>query len=203
MLACRMIRKLFRKPADAGLSPDRVPPGQSVTQGFPVLTYGPTPRVQADTVELRIGGLAEARTFSWNELMALPQTTIRRDFHCVTHWSKLDVGWTGIRTTDLMEHVRLEDGATHVMLHAYGGYTTNLALDDFLAQDCLLAHALEGEPIPVEHGGPLRALVPHLYAWKSAKWLSGLEFLSANAPGFWERNGYHMRGDPFAEERYG
>ena len=193
-----MIGKFFKK--DPG-NP-KVPPGQSVTERFPVLTYGPTPRVSEEETEVRIFGLVEERTLNWQELMSLPQTTLTRDFHCVTHWSKLDVTWTGILTTDLLEVLEPDSDATHVMFHCYGGYTTNLKLDDFVADGCMVAYKLEGEPIPTEHGGPLRTLIPHLYAWKSAKWLSGIEFMKGDKPGFWERNGYHMRGDPFAEERY-
>ena len=194
-----MIGNFFRKEPDN----PRVPPGQSLTERFPVLTYGPTPRVEAKDLKLRVFGLAEERVFGWDELLALPQTTLTRDFHCVTHWSKLDVTWTGVLTTELMKHLKVQDDASHVMFHCYGGYTTNLALEDFLADGCMLAHRLGETPIPTEHGGPLRALVPHLYAWKSAKWLNGLEFMRGDRPGFWERNGYHMRGDPFEEERYG
>ena len=193
-----MIGKFFKKDPDN----PRVPPGQSVTEGFPVLTYGPTPRVEPQDVEVRAFGLVEEKTFSWQDLLALPQTTLTRDFHCVTHWSKLDVTWTGVLTTDLMAQLKGFENATHIMFHCYGGYTTNLALEDFLAEGCMVVHTLEGEPIPVEHGGPLRTLIPHLYAWKSAKWLSGIEFMHGDKPGFWERNGYHMRGEPFAEERY-
>ncbi|HKI57054.1 MAG TPA: sulfite oxidase-like oxidoreductase [Trueperaceae bacterium] len=182
---------------------ERLPPGQSLARGFPVLTYGPTPRLEKARAELRISGLATPRAFDWEALMALPQTSVRRDFHCVTHWSKFDVGWTGILTTDLMQVLEVSSEATHVMLRCYGGYTTNLGLADFLADGCLVAHQLQGEDIPAEHGGPLRAVIPHLYAWKSAKWLGELHFMSEDEPGFWERNGYHMRGDPFAEERYG
>ncbi len=193
-----MIGKFFKKDPNN----PRVPPGQSVTEGFPVLTYGPTPRVEPQDLEVRVFGLVEEKTLSWQDLMALPQTTLTKDFHCVTHWSKLDVTWTGVLTADLMAHLDPHENATHVMFHCYGGYTTNLSLEDFLAEGCMVVHTLEGEPIPVEHGGPLRTLIPHLYAWKSAKWLSGLEFMHGDRPGFWERNGYHMRGEPFAEERY-
>lgn len=199
VLAWGMLANPFRRRRDEA----RLPPGQSLTKEFPVLTYGPTPRLEPEQVTLRIGGLATAHTFDWEALRALPRTEIRRDFHCVTHWSKFDVGWTGVRTRDLMEHVELGSGASHVMLRCFGGYSTNLSLDDFLADDCLLAYALEGDPIPAEHGGPLRAIIPHLYAWKSAKWVSELEFMDQNVPGFWERNGYHLRGDPFAEQRFG
>ncbi len=193
-----MTRRLFSKRPDD----PRLPPGQSLTQGFPVLTYGPTPRLAKEDATLTISGLATARTFGWDDLMALPQSDVRRDFHCVTRWSKYDVGWTGVLTRDLIQQLEVDPTATHVMLRCYGGYTTNLGLEDFLADGCLLAHRLEGEDIPTEHGGPLRAIVPHLYAWKSAKWVSELYFMNRNEPGFWERNGYHMRGEPFAEERF-
>lgn len=194
-----MIGKFFRKEPDN----PKVPSGQSVTERFPVLTYGPTPRVAKEDVKLEISGLATPRTFTWDDLLALPQTTLTRDFHCVTHWSKLDVSWTGVLTTELIERLDVSDEATHIMFHCYGGYTTNLAMADFLADGCMLAHTLEGHDIPIDHGGPLRSLIPHLYAWKSAKWLSGIEFMAGDRPGFWERNGYHMRGDPWKEERYG
>lgn len=193
-----MLGKFFRKDPDN----PRVPPGQSVTERFPVLTYGPTPRVAEEELELRIFGLVDERRLSWQDLMELPQTEMTKDFHCVTTWSKLDVTWTGILTTDLLSVLAPEPNASHIMFHCYGGYTTNLRLDDFTAEGCMLAHKLEGDAIPTEHGGPLRAIIPHLYAWKSAKWLSGIEFMDADKAGFWERNGYHMRGDPFKEERY-
>jgi DMSO/TMAO reductase YedYZ molybdopterin-dependent catalytic subunit len=184
-----MISKFFKKdPTNPS-----VPPGQNVALGFPVLTYGPTPRIDKEELELQIFGLVEEKTFSWPALMDLPQTDIVKDFHCVTH----------ILTTDLMETLKPSKGASHVMLHCYGGYTTNLSLEDFCSEGCLLAHQLEENDIPVEHGGPLRAIVPHLYAWKSAKWLNGIEFMAEDRFGFWERNGYHRRGDPFKEERYG
>ena len=193
-----MIGKFFKKDPDN----PKVPEGQSVTERFPVLTYGPTPRVEEQELEVRVFGLAEEKTFGWQDFLAMPQTTLTQDFHCVTHWSKLDVTWTGILTTEFMKYIEPHKNATHVMFYCYGGYTTNLALDDFLAEGCMLVHKLEGEPIPTEHGGPLRTLIPHLYAWKSAKWLNGIEFMDGDKPGFWERNGYHMRGDPFKEERY-
>ena len=190
------------KPFETELTRSRVPSGQSVTNNFPVLTYGPTPRIDKENAEIAITGLATPRTFGWQEILALPQTTICRDFHCVTHWSRLDVGWTGTLTQDLLTYLEIAKEATHVMLHCHGGYTTNLPLEDFLGEDCMLANCLEGQDIPSEHGGPLRLIIPHLYAWKSAKWLSGIEFMSDDKPGFWERNGYHMRGDPFLEERF-
>ena len=195
-----MFGKLFKKPE--GKDADRTPPGQTLTERFPVLTYGPSPRIEAKNVKIVISGLAEEREFSWDELMAMPQVTITKDIHCVTHWSKLDVTWTGIPVTELMKQVALKPEATHVLIHCYGGYTTNLALSDFNRDENLFTHTLEGQPLPLEHGGPMRLLVPHLYLWKSAKWVSGLQFLNRDELGFWERNGYHDRGDPWKEERY-
>lgn len=181
----------------------RVPPGQTLTERFPVLTYGPTPTVKSQDVRLKVYGRVEnPLELSWDDLMNLPQSDLTADFHCVTRWSKLDVKWRGVRVLDLMERVRLEPSAKAVLLHCYGGYTTNLLLEDFLLPENLLAHTLFGEPLPRDHGGPLRLIVPHLYAWKSAKWLRGLEFLDQEELGFWEVNGYHRRGDPWKEERF-
>ncbi|HSM81071.1 MAG TPA: sulfite oxidase-like oxidoreductase [Nodosilinea sp.] len=195
-----MAGKFFHKPGPE--LADRVPPGQHLAKGFPVLTYGDTPQIAQADWSLSITGLATPKTFTWAELMALPQVDITADFHCVTTWSKLDVTWRGVRVTDLMAALTLAPEATDVMLHCYGGYTTNLSLADFVRPENFFAHTLAGEPLPADHGGPLRVVVPHLYAWKSAKWISGLEFLAAPALGFWERNGYHHRGEPWAEERY-
>ena len=195
-----MLGKFFQKP-DPELH-DRVPPGQHLAKGFPVLTYGETPTVKASDWQLRVWGLATPATFSWDDLMAMPQSSFTADFHCVTTWSKLDVQWTGVKVTDFMRHVERDPKAVYLMEHCYGGYTTNIALDDFLREDNFFAHTLFGEPLPSEHGGPVRLVIPHLYAWKSAKWLNGLEFLDHEALGFWERNGYHRRGEPWAEERY-
>ncbi|WP_198807532.1 sulfite oxidase-like oxidoreductase [Leptolyngbya sp. BL0902] len=195
-----MAGKFFEKPGPE--LADRVPPGQNLAKGFPVLTYGETPEVSGADWRLTISGLAQPQTFTWDDLMALPQRDFTADFHCVTTWSKLDVSWTGVAITDLMATVEVDPQAVHVMLHCSGGYTTNLDLADFLRPDNFLAHTLNGEPLPAERGGPVRVVVPHLYAWKSAKWISGLEFLAQPEPGFWERNGYHMRGNPWARERY-
>jgi DMSO/TMAO reductase YedYZ molybdopterin-dependent catalytic subunit len=196
-----MAGKFFRKPGpdDPG---ERVPPGQYLTQGFPVLTYGQTPRIKLEGWQLSISGLAEPMTLGWSDLMAMPQSNFTADFHCVTRWSKLDVQWTGIKVLDLMKQISLQAGAAHVLEHCYGGYTTNLALEDFLQEENFFAHTLFGEPLPADHGGPLRLVVPHLYAWKSGKWINGLEFLDQEKLGFWEENGYHRRGEPWAEERY-
>ncbi|HIK39113.1 sulfite oxidase-like oxidoreductase [Thermoleptolyngbya oregonensis NK1-22] len=195
-----MLGKFFKPPAPE--QRDRVPPGQHLASGFPVLTYGATPDISSDVWELKIWGLAEPLTLTYADLLSLPQTEFTADFHCVTTWSKLDVQWTGVKVTDLMQRVNLNPSATHVMQHSYGGYTTNLELADFLREENFLAHTLAGEPLPAPHGGPVRLVVPHLYAWKSAKWINGLEFLDHEELGFWERNGYHRRGEPWAEERY-
>lgn len=195
-----MAGKFFQKPGPE--LADRVPPGQHLAKGFPVLTYGDTPQVAQADWSLAVTGLAAPKTFTWADMMALPQTDFTADFHCVTTWSKLDVTWRGIRVTDFMAQIEVETAASHVMLHCYGGYTTNLALDDFVRAENFFAHTLNGELLPPDHGGPMRLVVPHLYAWKSAKWINGVEFLAKPALGFWERNGYHHRGEPWAEERY-
>ncbi len=195
-----MLGKFFHKPGPE--HSDRVPPGQHLTNGFPVLTYGETPPVERDTWEFRVWGLAEERVFSWDDFMALPQHDFTADFHCVTRWSKLDVKWRGVKVTDFMALLKLDPKAAHVMEHCYGGYTTNVPLADFLREENFFAHTLFDEPLPPDHGGPMRLVIPHLYAWKSAKWINGLEFLEKEVSGFWERNGYHRRGEPWAEERY-
>lgn len=192
--------KFFEKPS-ADLA-DRVPPGQHLAKGFPVLTYGETPQVSTDDWQFTVSGLAQGKTFSWPDFMNLPQSEFTADFHCVTTWSKLDVTWRGVKVTDFLKEIEVDPGALHVMEHCYGGYTTNISLEDFVREENFFAHTLLGEPLPAEHGGPMRLVVPHLYAWKSAKWINGLEFLPKMELGFWERNGYHQRGEPFAEERY-
>jgi DMSO/TMAO reductase YedYZ molybdopterin-dependent catalytic subunit len=195
-----MLGKFFKKPsAELG---DRVPPGQHLATGFPVLTYGDTPQISGDRYSLKVWGLVEPHTFTWDDLMAMPQQEFTADFHCVTRWSKLDVKWKGIKVLDFMKHLRVDPKAICIMEHCYGGYTTNIAIADFLREENFFAHTLFDEPLSPEHGGPLRLVVPHLYAWKSAKWINGLEFLAEEASGFWERNGYHQRGEPWAEERY-
>lgn len=195
-----MLGKFFHKPGPE--YSDRVPPGQHLASGFPVLTYGSTPQVELEQWEFRVFGLALEKSFSWADIMALPQHEFTADFHCVTTWSKLDVTWRGVKVLDLVNQLVLDARAVHVMEHCYGGYTTNIALDDFLREENFFAHTLFDQPLPADHGGPLRLIVPHLYAWKSAKWINGLEFLDHEALGFWERNGYHRRGEPWAEERY-
>ena len=199
-----MIGKFFKKPSPDHPDSDRIPPGQHLANGFPVLTYGQTPHVEAKDWQLTISGAIEGDDviITYDDLLAMPQETFTADFHCVTRWSKLDVTWTGVKMTELLKQVSLLPSADHVMQHCYGGYTTNLPLEDFLRNENYLVHTLEGEPIPADHGGPVRSLVPHLYAWKSAKWINGIELLDREELGFWERNGYHRRGEPFAEERF-
>ncbi|NER21105.1 MAG: sulfite oxidase-like oxidoreductase [Symploca sp. SIO1B1] len=192
--------KFFRKPEPE--ESNRVPPGQHLAKGFPVLTYGDTPQITTDNWEFNVWGLVKEKTFSWSDFMAMPQHDFTKDFHCVTRWSKLDVQWTGIKVTDVMKQLELDSKASHIMIHCYGGYTTNLPLGEFVKEENFFAHTLFDEPLPVKHGGPMRLVVPHLYAWKSAKWINGLEFLDHEALGFWELNGYHHRGEPWAQERY-
>jgi DMSO/TMAO reductase YedYZ molybdopterin-dependent catalytic subunit len=195
-----MLGKYFKKPGSE--HGDRVPPGQRLASGFPVLTYGDTPHVDRADWQFRVWGLAQEKTFSWDDFMAMPQSEFTADFHCVTTWSKLDVKWVGVKVTDFMNAIEVDPKAVHLMEHCYGGYTTNIAMEDFVREENFFAHTLFGEPLPADHGGPMRLVVPHLYAWKSAKWINGLEFLAKEDLGFWERNGYHHRGDPWKEERY-
>jgi DMSO/TMAO reductase YedYZ molybdopterin-dependent catalytic subunit len=183
---------------------DRVPPGQTLTEGFPVLHYGSVPYYSdMSKWDLRIVGLVEQDvTFSYDEFFALPRREFHNDIHCVTTWSKLDNVWEGIAVSTIMERVKLKPEARYVMLHAEHGWTTNLPIEDFLAETSFLATAHNGQPLTPEHGYPLRMVVPHLYFWKSAKWLRGIEFMEKDKPGFWERNGYHMYGNPWKEQRY-
>lgn len=182
---------------------DRLPPGQHLVKNWPVLDLGQQPSVSTSQWKLDVRGLVNnPRTFDWLTFQAMPQTEIRSDIHCVTTWSRYDNNWKGVSTHDLLEAVDPREEAVAVMLTSYDGYTTNLLLSDFAAPDAIVAHSWEGQPLTQEHGGPVRLVVPHLYFWKSAKWLKRIDFLSRDQAGFWEKNGYHMRGDPWAEERY-
>ena len=183
---------------------DRVPPGQSVTSDFPILTAGPTQRTALDawTLSVQLGGESAAR-WDWKEFHALPQTEIETDIHCVTKWSKLDTRWRGASFDDLLQAAGLtESSAGFVMAHCDGGYSTNYTIADLIDRRAMVATHYEDSPIPASHGGPARMLVPHLYFWKSAKWVRRLEFKEQDAPGFWESLGYHIRGDPWREQRY-
>ena len=182
---------------------DRVPPGQRVTDGWPVLTYGGAPRIDLKDWRFAIAGLVEKEiSLTWEELNALPQVDLHNDIHCVTGWSKLDNDWRGVRFRDVAALAMPKQEARHVMVHSYGGYTTNVPLADLMEDEVLFAHTHNGQPLQPEHGGPLRLVVPHLYFWKSAKWARGLLFMADEKPGFWEMYGYHVRGDPWKEERY-
>ncbi len=179
----------------------RIPPGQYLERDFPVLTAGPTPRVDTDAWGLRIDGMVgAAQEWTWDELHTLPFENVPCDIHCVTKWSKLGTSFRGVSLDTLLEPVRPE--GAYAMAYSYGGYTTNLALADLSGGKAWVVTEHEGEPLPREHGGPARLLVPHLYLWKSAKWIAGLRVMDHDEPGFWEQNGYHMRGDPWKEERY-
>jgi DMSO/TMAO reductase YedYZ molybdopterin-dependent catalytic subunit len=184
-------------PEDGG----RVPPGQYLTDDFPVLSAGPTPRTPLEQWSFSITGeVDEPRTWSWEEFRALPAETITRDIHCVTKWSKLDTTWEGVPVAALLDGI--ETAAEYVVAFSDGGYTTNLPLEDVAGDNAWVVHTYDGEPLAPEHGGPARLLVPHLYFWKSAKWVRGLSLRLEDEPGFWEGYGYHNYGDPWREQRY-
>lgn len=179
----------------------RLPPGQYLTDDFPVLSAGPTPDIDTAAWEFTLATeTGERTTWTWDQLMALPIDDVTTDIHCVTRWSKLGTAWRGVRLDHLMEQV--ETTADFTMVHSYGGYTTNVPLEDLLDGQAWIAFEFDGEPLAPEHGGPARLIVPHLYFWKSAKWVRGLTLLETEEPGFWEQNGYHIYGDPWKEERY-
>ena len=180
---------------------DRVPPGQYVTDDYPVLSAGPTPHTPLDRWDFTIGGeVGEPRRWTWEEFRALPTEAITADIHCVTKWSKLDTSWQGVSIDALLDGI--ETSAEYVVQYSDGGYTTNTPLEDLTDGKAWVAVGYDGEPLAAEHGGPARMLVPHLYFWKSAKWIRGLRLLAADEPGFWETNGYHNYGDPWREQRY-
>ncbi|MDP9239741.1 MAG: sulfite oxidase-like oxidoreductase [Actinomycetota bacterium] len=179
----------------------RLPPGQYLTEDFPVLSAGPTPRIPLDRWEFVITTEAgQTHRWSWADLMRLPAETPTVDIHCVTRWSKLGTSWRGVSLDVLLADV--ETAADFAMIHSYGGYTTNLPLEDLLDGKAWIAYEFEGEELAPEHGGPARLLVPHLYLWKSAKWVRGIQLLLQDEPGFWETAGYHDYGDPWREQRY-
>ena len=185
--------------------PSRIPPGQSRTKKWPVLDASGAPEIDLTRWRFRMDGLiGKDFEWTWQDFLRLPRTRVFADFHCVTRWSRLGNLWEGVSTRELLGlagGVRPE--ARFALVHGYDrGWTTNLPLEDFLAEDALVATHHDGEPITVEHGGPARLIVPRLYAWKSAKWVAGVTLLEKDEPGFWEKNGYHMRGDPWSQERY-
>ena len=180
---------------------ERIPPGQSLVADFPVLSAGPTPRVEPDEWRFVIRTEAgEQVSWTWDEFLALPIEDVHTDIHCVTRWSKLGTSWRGVSLDTLLDAADTDAG--YAMAHSYGGYTTNLAVDELRGGRAWVAFEFEGEPLDPEHGGPARLLVPHLYLWKSAKWVRGLELTLEDEPGFWETYGYHDYGDPWREQRY-
>ena len=180
--------------------PDRVPPGQHLTDDFPVLSAGPTPHTPLEEWTFRIEGGSERVSWSWDEFRELPAETITVDIHCVTRWSKLDTVWEGVSVDTLLD--RVEHDASYLLAFCDGGYTTNLPLEHLTDGKGWVAFNYDGQPLDPEHGGPARLLVPHLYFWKSAKWVRGFALRDEDEPGFWESNGYHLLGDPWQEQRY-
>ena len=182
---------------------DRLPPGQHLVTDWPVLDLGVHPKIDPARWSLRVfGAVEEAVTWDWARFNAQAQRREVTDIHCVTTWSRYDNVWEGVATRTVLDAVRPVEAASHVILHSHDGYTTNVALSDFAAVDAILAHSWNGKPLTAEHGGPVRLIIPHLYLWKSAKWLQRIEFATGNKPGFWEVRGYHDRGDPWQEQRY-
>lgn len=199
--------KKAKVPAAAtGVDPSirhRVPPGQTVTEKFPILHEGDVPVYDMNEWRLTVCGEVEAeRSFTFEEILSLPATKVVRDIHCVTRWSKLDTEWEGVLFKDLLPLLGVKPEAKYVMFHADPDYETNVPLEDLLKDDVMLAYRFGGEPLTDKHGWPLRTLVPHRYFWKSAKWIRRIEFMREDRPGFWERNGFHNEADPFAEERF-
>ena len=187
---------------DQGLG-ERVPPGQFVTRKFPVLSYGPTPKIELDSWRLRLFGLVEKELeLDWERFKALPWSTVDADFHCVTQWSALDNSWEGVLLSDLLGLVQPKPEAKYIMAHCYGGYTTNVPLDALEEGEFILANKRNGEELSPDHGWPVRLIVPSRYGWKSAKWLNGIEFMAEDRPGFWEERGYSNHADPWKEERF-
>jgi DMSO/TMAO reductase YedYZ molybdopterin-dependent catalytic subunit len=189
--------------ANKGIDDARLPPGQYLTERFPVLHVGDVPTYAPGDWDLKIFGLVDTPfTIDLDELKSMPAVTLLTDIHCVTKWSKFDTTWKGVRVRDLFERAGMQKDAGYIMGHAEHGYTANLPLADVLLDESLVVYEYEGDEIEPIHGGPVRLLVPHLYFWKSPKWLRGLELRATDAPGFWEQNGYNMYGDPFLEQRF-
>jgi DMSO/TMAO reductase YedYZ molybdopterin-dependent catalytic subunit len=191
-------KRLERAMRDAG----RLPPGQSATLKWPVLHVGDVPKFDAQTWDFQITGLVERPVrLSWDEFRRLPMMEVTADMHCVTRWSRFDVGWEGVPFAEVMKLAGAKPEAKYVMVHADHDFTSNVPLEDLMRPTTLFALKHNGEPLPADHGYPVRLVVPHLYAWKSVKWVRGIELMEHDAPGFWEENGYHIYGDPFREQR--
>jgi DMSO/TMAO reductase YedYZ molybdopterin-dependent catalytic subunit len=199
-VAVSFISRGFHGRRDDGEDAKRVPPGQYLTPDFPVLSAGPTPRTPLEEWTFSIVNGDERKSWTWAELRALPSEEVTVDIHCVTRWSKLDTVWQGVAIDTLLGEV--EHDSPYVLAFCDGGYTTNLPLEDVTNGKAWVAFEYDGEPLEPEHGGPARLLVPHLYFWKSAKWVRGLELRDEDDPGFWETYGYHLYGDPWREQRY-
>jgi DMSO/TMAO reductase YedYZ molybdopterin-dependent catalytic subunit len=196
-----IISRGFRGRRRSAETEGRLPPGQYLTTDFPVLSAGPTPRTPLDQWDFQVTGNVEAeKRWSWQEFQALPRETFTVDIHCVTRWSKLDTSWSGVSLDELLEAVEYD--ADYITAYCDGGYTTNLPLEDVAGGRAWIVDTYDGQPLEPEHGGPARLLVPHLYFWKSAKWVRGFRLTNENMPGFWESLGYHNHGDPWTEERY-
>ncbi|MDP2718870.1 MAG: sulfite oxidase-like oxidoreductase [Dehalococcoidia bacterium] len=196
-----MDEKVIKSPDTARET--RVPPGQRLTESWPVLHHGPVPSIDISKYKFTITGMVKKeREFTFEELSSLPLVKVFSDIHCVTHWTKLDNLWEGIGTSTLRESVDILPGADFIIVKSTGGFTTNLTSEDFFQEDVLLAIKHNGSLLGREHGYPVRLVVPRLYFWKSAKWVTGIEFVGEDKPGFWESAGYHNRGDPWMEERY-
>jgi DMSO/TMAO reductase YedYZ molybdopterin-dependent catalytic subunit len=182
---------------------ERLPPGQHLVENFPVLSAGPTPRLRTDTWSFTLKvGPRTVRTWTWAEINALRQTELVRDIHCVTTWSKFDTRWSGVLIDDLLDDAGIDPPTPYVLAHSFDGYATNVPLADLTQGKAMVALRYDGAPLEADHGGPARLLVPHLYFWKSAKWVKGLQFTTRDEAGFWELRGYHIYGDPWREQRY-
>jgi DMSO/TMAO reductase YedYZ molybdopterin-dependent catalytic subunit len=195
-----LINKGFQRKRETD---DRLPPGQYLTKDFPVLSFGPTPHISTADWKLQIDGLVKNNlSWNWESFNQLLRTTIEKDIHCVTKWSKFDTKWSGVSLDEIIKLAGVSESATHIIAHSSDGYTTNVPLEDISNGKAMVALAYDEDPIHPEHGGPARLLIPHLYFWKSAKWLNKITFVDHDEPGFWETRGYHNYGDPWKEERY-
>ena len=197
------ISRAFKGRRQQGEVSARLPPGQYLERGFPVLTAGPTPRTPLDQWDFAIvGRVQQPKRWTWEEFQALPRETITKDIHCVTKWSKFDTHWEGVSVDTLLGQVTYDENARYVIAFSDGGYTTNMPLTEVTGGKAWVVFQYDGQPLAPEHGGPARFLVPHLYFWKSAKWVRGLQLVEKDKPGFWESLGYNNFGDPWKEQRY-
>lgn len=198
-----MVTRGFTGRRPAAENAHRIPPGQHQVFDFPVLSAGPTPRVELDTWKFTLrSGVRPIKQWSWEEFNALPQTAITRDIHCVTTWSKLDTAWEGVLIDDILKDANFEAPTAYVLAHSVDGYSTNVPTADLTGGQAMIALRYDGQLLEPDHGGPARLLVPHLYFWKSAKWANGLQFTERDTAGFWELRGYHMYGDPWRSQRF-